>query len=532
MGSLRNKTGLFIGTLALVFLLTFYKLGDRELWSSHEARAAQDAQSILDGCDWRLPRLFDGRPELQKPPLYYWLTACFGWMQHGVDAWAVRLPAALGSVLTGLAVYLLLKKSGMERAAWLSMICLWTMVHFTWMSRVGRIDMPLTAAITWCLVSFYCGMQSIGYSRNYWYALGYLSLTAGIMLKGPIALVLVGLVIVSCFVAQTLANRIAYPSTHTGINFRSLVFSVFWGIPLIVILVLPWAWWVNQETAGKFLEEFVIKHNVQRGLGGDEQLDGHLHPWWYYLLRIWLDTAPWGLLLPVCVTALIQRKLTSRWAITGLAWFLSILIFLSCMQYKRADYLLPAYPGLAILIGVCIDQWLRQWNPARQHAAIWTGTILIAMTVTGWFTYVQWIIPSWEPERSLSEFARKVRNHVPSPGQVILFRIDSHYLAWELGKPAERIWEWENLGWWATRKPPIYVVMPERYAKECLTMLPEGELHPLLSTLENDNGKHDLPLVLLVNQPPMISQKSIVPTHTDHPGIAWVKIVSVMHSIP
>ena len=35
-----------------------------------------------------------GEPELQKPPLYYWLVAAHWHGRGGVDAWAVRLPAA------------------------------------------------------------------------------------------------------------------------------------------------------------------------------------------------------------------------------------------------------------------------------------------------------------------------------------------------------------------------------------------------------------------------------------------------------
>src|SRR6516164_3821989 len=80
--------------LMLCGVLFFYRLADRDLWNSHEGRAAQDAQSVLDG-DWALPRQFDGQPELQKPPLYYWLVAAVARLGGGrVGAWAVRLPAA------------------------------------------------------------------------------------------------------------------------------------------------------------------------------------------------------------------------------------------------------------------------------------------------------------------------------------------------------------------------------------------------------------------------------------------------------
>ena len=59
-------------------------LGDRGLHSSHEARAAQNGQSVLLNDDWLLPQLFDRQVELQKPPLYYWLVAWFGWLNGGL----------------------------------------------------------------------------------------------------------------------------------------------------------------------------------------------------------------------------------------------------------------------------------------------------------------------------------------------------------------------------------------------------------------------------------------------------------------
>src|SRR5262245_19079380 len=85
--------------VVLCWFLFFHRMADRGLWSSHEARAAQDAQTILSDGDWLLPRLFDRKVELQKPPLYYWLVAAAGRLGGGrVDAWAVRLPAALAGL--------------------------------------------------------------------------------------------------------------------------------------------------------------------------------------------------------------------------------------------------------------------------------------------------------------------------------------------------------------------------------------------------------------------------------------------------
>src|SRR5262245_63523273 len=90
--------------VSLCALLFFQGIGSRELWASHEARAAQNAQRMLDDGNWLLPRLYDGQPEFQKPPGFYWLVALTGWLRGGVDTWAVRLPAAIAGTLAVLMV--------------------------------------------------------------------------------------------------------------------------------------------------------------------------------------------------------------------------------------------------------------------------------------------------------------------------------------------------------------------------------------------------------------------------------------------
>src|SRR5690349_20177279 len=75
-----------LALLALCGSLFLQGIGSRDLWASHEARAAQNAQWMLDDGNWLLPRLYDGQVELQKPPAFYWLVAAVGWLRGGVDA--------------------------------------------------------------------------------------------------------------------------------------------------------------------------------------------------------------------------------------------------------------------------------------------------------------------------------------------------------------------------------------------------------------------------------------------------------------
>src|SRR4051794_23114744 len=105
------RDGLAISALVVLSTTLFFRdLGGRDLWASHEARAAQNARRILDDGDWLQPRLYDDQPEYQKPAGYYWLVAAVGWLRGGVDAVAVRLPAAAAGTFTVLLVWTFLHR--------------------------------------------------------------------------------------------------------------------------------------------------------------------------------------------------------------------------------------------------------------------------------------------------------------------------------------------------------------------------------------------------------------------------------------
>ncbi len=143
------------------YLLFFHRLADRDLWSSHEARAGMDAQTVLDDGAWGLPHLFSGEPELQKPPLYYWLVAAIAWLRGGaVDAWAVRLPAAGAALLTVLALAAFGRARGRVVAGLTAALVLATALHFTWLARIGRIDMPLCLTVGVAVGAVACRVAS------------------------------------------------------------------------------------------------------------------------------------------------------------------------------------------------------------------------------------------------------------------------------------------------------------------------------------------------------------------------------------
>src|SRR4029077_20482050 len=112
--------------------------------------------------NWGLPRLFDRKyVDLQKPPLYYWLVAAVALIRGGpVDAWAVRLPSTLAATGCVFLLFWFGIYRGRSRAAVVGALILATAVHFTWLARIGRIDMPLTLTVSAPLFCFFMGWQA------------------------------------------------------------------------------------------------------------------------------------------------------------------------------------------------------------------------------------------------------------------------------------------------------------------------------------------------------------------------------------
>jgi 4-amino-4-deoxy-L-arabinose transferase-like glycosyltransferase len=472
----------------VVYLLFFHRLADRDLWSSHEARAAMDAQSILDDGDWTLPQLYGGRLELQKPPLYYWMVAFIARLRGGVDAWAVRLPATLSALGCVLVVFGILWRRGRRLAGLIAAIVLATALHFTWLARVGRIDMPLSLAVAVVLGVWYAAWDAAPRGRWLNGCIACLALTAGLLLKGPIALVLpLAALGVFALVEREWPWRIAWR------------LGLWWQIPLALGLAAPWFIWANARTDGEQFHSFFLHHNLERALG--ESVVGRWeHPWWLYgPLFVW-DFLPWSLALPAGAWWLWRAGWRAdRDARLGTAWLLAMLIVLSCVAFKRSDYLLPAYPGAALLLG-CAGEQLLLTSANSRRWAIGIATVS-ATCVVGWTVYLEAIMPKKDLQWEYRRFAAEVRRCAPAPTPVSFFRTETHALAFHVGRPLVIFVEWDELKAQTTRPEPRYVVMPLARFAECEQHALAGRFETLLTSTDLPGCKHNKPLVLLRTRP-------------------------------
>ena len=474
----RHHTVLLI-LLAAFLILPF--LGSRELASSHEARAAINATVVLERGSWGLPRLFDEQVELQKPPLYYWLVSLLGIVRGQVDAWAVRLPAALAALACVGVLVLAAARAGRPAVGLLAGFILVTTLHFTWLAQVGRIDMPLTLTVTIALCSFLVprAPDTATWPRQ---LVGHVALGLGVLLKGPIALVLPGVVIAGVMLVE-----------RRGPAWRQ-VLRDGWGVAVVLLVAGPWFIWANLETGGRQLDVFFWRHNVERGLGSDSLA---ARPWWFYFARFWIDAAPWSALTPVAVVVAWRRGWLRDDPLCrlGLTWFAAMLVFLSCVQFKRGDYLLPAYPGLALFLGAVGQRWLLEQAEGVRRGAWRAGIGVGVACLAGWTTYH---LSDREPWR-YRDAARQIRTAAGADTPIVFFRTELHPLAYHLGRPMTTVLEWENLAVWASEPRPICFLMPAAAAASWPTELRGPHLQRLLQLERLSEHRSEGTLVLLGN---------------------------------
>ena len=74
----------------------------------------------------------------------------------------------------------------------------------------------------------------------------------------------------------------------------------------------------------------------------------------------------------------------------GVVWLVVMVAVLSAARFKRADYLLPAFPGAAIALGCAAERWLTaRANPRSATRAKWAFGVLVACALAVW--PVMWI---------------------------------------------------------------------------------------------------------------------------------------------
>lgn len=320
----------FLGLVCLV--IVFSSLGSAALFDPDEGRNAEKAREILLLGDWVTPHQ-NFVPTLDKPIFFYWLVA-ISFKLFGLSEWSARLPTALASLGCLFLVYRFARAQfGLWPALW-SGVILVTSLEFFLLSRIVLFEMTLTLFIALGLFSFYAATQSTDPRWRKLHALVmYAAMGAGTLVKGPIALVVPGMVVFS----YLLFTRKWYLLSR---------FHLLFGTAVYLAMVVPWYAWVEIANPG-YLYYFLWEEHFVRYLTPHHS---RAAGWYYFFLVVGVGFLPWTLFIPLAAKSLWKRTLPDANLFLVL-WVVVPFVFFSASQSKLPHYLLPIYPALAMLVG-------------------------------------------------------------------------------------------------------------------------------------------------------------------------------------
>lgn len=341
--------GLELVLLAVSSLLCFSRL-DCPLQEPEETRYAEIPRQMLVEGQFAVP-ILHGQRYYDKPPLLYWLIMA-SYRVFGVDDWSARLAASLMLFATVWSTYFWGKYTNGWRIGYCGAMILVLSAKFLQLGRMVTMNGLLCLCVVTALAAAHRAIQGPAW-RRCWWMLSALACGAGLLAKGPVA---VALVVPPVIVHSWFDRTMVRP------NWRS------WLMYLLIAVGFAGPWFICvawQDSS--FLGYFFWFHHVQRFVTPFD----HQEPFWFYLPILLLGMLPWTLLLPGLIGSLDLR---ANWA--ARRWPNSVSFFVTCAVWsfmfhsaagcKRAGYILPTMPLLALSLGHFLDRALHAAK-SEQH---------------------------------------------------------------------------------------------------------------------------------------------------------------------
>lgn len=358
--SRENK--ILLALLALATLVFGINAGGYDLWPPDEPRYAEVAREMAQ-TGYLVPRV-NGEVYTEKPPLLFWSMAAMGALFGDTNEWAARLPSILSGVYVVGLLYLLGRRMFNPQVAFWAAIVLISCFRFWFQARRGQIDMLLTATMITALYAFWRWDDE---RKASWLALAYAAIGAGMLAKGPPALVFPLLFLFTFY----WKNPVPRKQTHWLIGtLAAVAIALLWYVPARIY---------GAETATEAVQSGMGENLFRNTLGRFLLGVSKAQPPWYYLETVPVDLIPWTFVAPpVLYWGWTNRKSSrSMWAI--FSWLVPALIFFSICIGKRELYLLPLMPVFALLFGAGLVHLRNAGNLKwlLRGGIAWSGVLLL-----------------------------------------------------------------------------------------------------------------------------------------------------------
>src|SRR3954464_13117432 len=346
----------------LFFLPGFFNIPpvDRD-----ETRFAQATKQMVETGDYVDIR-FQDDVRYKKPVGIYWLQSVavqtatkFGLQRAQVRIWIYRIPSLIGAIGAVLMTYWTALGFVTRRAAVLAALIMCSSVLLGAEARLAKTDAVLlltVVAAMGAMARVYLSWQrgeDPAHPPWSWPIVFWTALAGGILLKGPLILLFVGLTIVTLAILDRSATWLW--------RLRPL-----WGLMWLLVLVLPWFVAIFWRAGDTFFAD---------SIGGDmlsklAAQESHGAPPGTYLLLFWVTFWP-GAPLAALAAPAVWRARREPGAQYLLAWLIPSWIVFELVLTKLPHYVLPLYPAVAILTVGALERRVLSRSWLRSGAAWW-----------------------------------------------------------------------------------------------------------------------------------------------------------------
>ncbi len=308
-----------------------------------EARFAQATKQMVESGDFVDIR-FQDDVRYKKPVGVYWLQAAavetasaLGLPRPQARIWLYRIPSLIGATGAVLLTYWTALAFVTRRGAILAGLIMCSSVLLGAEARLAKTDAMLlftVVAAMGALARVYLSWQR-GEDPEHppwtWPAIFWTALAGGILLKGPLILMFVGLTIVTLAILDRNASWLW--------RLRPV-----WGLMWLLVLVLPWFVLIFWRAGETFFTDSVGGDMLAKFVGQES----HGAPPGLYLLLFWVTFWPGAPLAGMAAPA-VWRARREPGAQYLLAWLIPSWIVFELVLTKLPHYVLPLYPAIAIL---------------------------------------------------------------------------------------------------------------------------------------------------------------------------------------
>ncbi|VVP69420.1 Undecaprenyl phosphate-alpha-4-amino-4-deoxy-L-arabinose arabinosyl transferase [Pseudomonas fluorescens] len=327
--------------LARLAGLAFYPLMD-----TSEARYAEVARKMVVLNDWITPMFDHGVPFWGKPPLSFW-TQALSMKVLGISEFSSRFPAWLIHVaICAVIIKFCREERDLKTGLIASIIYSSCALGFV-SSGVVLTDPALSFAI---VLASYGLWRGVSHGDVTWARIGFIGLGLGMLAKGPLSIVLVGMLV-----------TVWAASTRNWKRFLRLPWLS--GLMLVAVVCVPWYYLAENKTPG-FLNYFFVGEHWSRYVISKWQGDlyGSAHAQtlgtiWIYLIG---SLFPWTLCLWTLHKARKRYSWNADFYIFLWGWALATPLFFTLAGNILWTYVLPALPAWAILLAESLSMYKRR----------------------------------------------------------------------------------------------------------------------------------------------------------------------------